>query len=383
MSETGSDFDVTDATDSPFECLSDGNGNGKGKRHVDTAGLLITDRFIVPNRPPANMPPMQTPVPLYQAPGVTGNVLLSNNPVHVPMVRPLHQQHQPSLPVQSLPADPAPAADAEMTQVLLTSQEAEKDESMTPPESTGGSGTSGGGGGEEDGLLSWISSGSGSFLSRVAEKAKNSVDSVITTLDPGMKEYLYSGGGVNIIVASDKECKVSPIREAFIDVFGRATVKGITASPGPVVAAQPVGTQAAQVAASERIAFIRRHLTNQVPQNQVIVALENFLIEMSPGCWYDMGCLYLDDPMSGLKLVTYTQSTPVPYEAMNYLKFETPNDYVFRESGFQKTIGHFMMEKLSIPNDRWHEAVVGIPRRSIVYMAACALAKLFKDKLAR
>jgi hypothetical protein len=33
-----------------------------------------------------------------------------------------------------------------------------------------------------------------------------------------------SGGDIDIIVASDKEVKISPIREAFQAVFGRATV---------------------------------------------------------------------------------------------------------------------------------------------------------------
>lgn len=35
---------------------------------------------------------------------------------------------------------------------------------------------------------------------------------------------LDSGGAVDIVVASDKEVKVSPIREAFQVVFGKATV---------------------------------------------------------------------------------------------------------------------------------------------------------------
>lgn len=39
-----------------------------------------------------------------------------------------------------------------------------------------------------EGFLNWIA-GNG-FLNRVAEKAKNSVDTMITTLDPGMKAYL-------------------------------------------------------------------------------------------------------------------------------------------------------------------------------------------------
>lgn len=39
-----------------------------------------------------------------------------------------------------------------------------------------------------EGFLNWIA-GNG-FLNRVAEKAKYSVDTMITTLDPGMKAYL-------------------------------------------------------------------------------------------------------------------------------------------------------------------------------------------------
>lgn len=42
------------------------------------------------------------------------------------------------------------------------------------------------------GILTWMKGAvaSGGILQRVAEKAKSSVDSMITTLDPQMKEYL-------------------------------------------------------------------------------------------------------------------------------------------------------------------------------------------------
>lgn len=42
------------------------------------------------------------------------------------------------------------------------------------------------------GLFTWVKGAvsTGGILHRVAEKAKNSVDSMITTLDPQMKEYL-------------------------------------------------------------------------------------------------------------------------------------------------------------------------------------------------
>ena len=42
-----------------------------------------------------------------------------------------------------------------------------------------------------------------------------------------MKEYIRSGGEVTVVVASDKEVKVQPVREAFQKVHGRATIFGI------------------------------------------------------------------------------------------------------------------------------------------------------------
>ena len=44
-----------------------------------------------------------------------------------------------------------------------------------------------------------------------------------------MKEYIRSGGEVTIVVASDKEVKVQPVREAFQKVLGRATIFGVAA----------------------------------------------------------------------------------------------------------------------------------------------------------
>lgn len=45
---------------------------------------------------------------------------------------------------------------------------------------------------DSGGLIGWMKGAvsSGGILSRVAEKAKNSVDSMITTLDPQMREYI-------------------------------------------------------------------------------------------------------------------------------------------------------------------------------------------------
>jgi hypothetical protein len=66
---------------------------------------------------------------------------------------------------------------------------------------------------------------SGGILSKVAEKAKHSVDSLITTLDPQMSEFINSGGDVEISVVSTDQDEIAPIREAIFSVFGKAWVK--------------------------------------------------------------------------------------------------------------------------------------------------------------
>jgi len=73
------------------------------------------------------------------------------------------------------------------------------------------------------------------------------------------KDYIHSGGDFRIVVASDKDVKVSPVREAFQLVLGKATVFGLAAQAASV-AAQPVGFAAARQAANERI----QNLQNQV-----------------------------------------------------------------------------------------------------------------------
>ena len=74
-----------------------------------------------------------------------------------------------------------------------------------------------------------------------------------------LQDYIYSGGDFRIIVASDKDVKISPVREAFQSALGKATVFGLATQAGSV-AAQPVGFAAGRQAANERI----QNIKNQV-----------------------------------------------------------------------------------------------------------------------
>ena len=104
-------------------------------------------------------------------------------------------------------------------------------------------------------MFGWVK-GSG-FLSKVVEKTKSVTENVITTLDPQMKEFIHSGGDIEVVVTSDKEDKVVPVREAFQEVFGQATVYGL-ASKCVSIAEQPVGFASGKQAALERISTLRK-----------------------------------------------------------------------------------------------------------------------------
>ena len=156
------------------------------------------------------------------------------------------------------------------------------------------------------GVFSWVKGGN--FLSKVVEKTKTMSENVITTLDPQMKEFMKSGGDIEVVVASDKEGKVGPVREAFQEVFGQATVYGL-ASRAASIAEQPVGFASGRQAALERVSSLRKG--SNVEAQTVIVGVESFLYEVTEDLWLDLCCLLLTDPARKISLQAFTQPTPV------------------------------------------------------------------------
>ncbi|XP_043278472.1 protein PRRC1-like isoform X2 [Venturia canescens] len=225
-------------------------------------------------------------------------------------------------------------------------------------------------------LFSWVKEtvANSNVLSKVAEKAKSSVNSMITTLDPQM----HSGGDVNIFVASNKEVKVSPIREAFQSVFGKATVTGV-AVESSAVAEQPVGFAAGIKGAEERITATRQ--LSHVPKDAPIVAIENFLLEVGVDKWYDLGVLILNDPKNSVNLQTFTQMTPVPSQIVTVARDSTPSDYPLKWSGFSITTGSLMGTNLQVSHNEWHHALTGVSRRDIILLAAQSLAGIYKNTI--
>ncbi|XP_060125409.1 protein PRRC1 isoform X2 [Zootoca vivipara] len=212
----------------------------------------------------------------------------------------------------------------------------------------------------------------------VLDKTKHSMETMITTLDPGMAPYIKSGGELDIVVTSTKEVKVAAVREAFQEVFGMATVTGEAGQSN--IAPQPVGYAAGLKGAQERIDSLRR--TGVIHEKQPAVSVENFIAELLPDKWFDIGCLIVEDPIHGIHLETFTQATPVPLEYVQQAQSLTPQDYNLRWSGLLVTVGEVIEKQLlHVNRTDWHSAFTGMSRRQMIYSTAKAIAGMYKQRL--
>uniref|UniRef100_UPI00398EBCCF protein PRRC1 isoform X2 n=1 Tax=Pristiophorus japonicus TaxID=55135 RepID=UPI00398EBCCF len=217
-----------------------------------------------------------------------------------------------------------------------------------------------------------------SVVKSVLDKTKHSVESMITTLDPGMAPYIKSGGDLDVLVTSNKEVKVTAIRDAFQEMFGLATVTGEAGQSN--IAPQPVGYAAGLKGAQERIDSLRR--SGMIHEKQVTVSIENFIAELLPDKWFDIGCLILEDPVHGIRLENFTQATPVPLQYVQQAQNLTPTDYNLRWSGLMVTLGEVMQRNIpQVNRTDWHIMLTGMSRRQMIYSAAKALAGMYKQQL--
>ncbi|XP_070622782.1 protein PRRC1 [Erythrolamprus reginae] len=212
----------------------------------------------------------------------------------------------------------------------------------------------------------------------VLDKTKHSVETMITTLDPGMAPYMKSGGELDIVVTSLKEVKVAAVRQAFQDVFGMATVTGEDGHSN--IAPQPVGYAAGLKGAQERLDSLRR--TGVIHQKQPAVSVESFIAELLPDKWFDIGCLILEDPVHGIHLESFTQATPIPVEYIQQAQSLTHADYNLRWSGLLVTVGEVIARNLPHVNSTdWHASFTGMSRQQMIYSAAKAIAGMYKQRL--
>ncbi|KAJ3636574.1 hypothetical protein MTP99_000107 [Tenebrio molitor] len=221
------------------------------------------------------------------------------------------------------------------------------------------------------GLIGWMKDAvsSGGILSKVAEKAKHSVDSLITTLDPQMSEFIYSGGDVEISVVSTDQDEIAPIREAIFSVFGKAWVNGVSVKVEEKKH-QAVGFEEGFKRVEEKIKAALQN--NKSPT----IAVENVLLRQDDQ-WYDLSVLLLKDEEKQITIKTFTQSTPIPLDLfLKQAEKEMPG-YAKGCDSTEKLLAAY----LQICKNGWQQSVSGVARKETLFLAARALVTLYKNKL--
>uniref|UniRef100_A0A3Q3WMI4 Non-canonical purine NTP phosphatase/PRRC1 domain-containing protein n=1 Tax=Mola mola TaxID=94237 RepID=A0A3Q3WMI4_MOLML len=276
-----------------------------------------------------------------------------SNPTAMPVSNPLVQQ--PAMTGGLATASP------------ITFPEEQEDPRVSSDTETGG------------GIWSFFKGVAGNHVVKtVLDKTKHSVESMITTLDPGMAPYIKSGGDIDIVVTSDKELNVEAVRDAFQEIFGMAMVTG---EPGRSnIAPQPVGYAAGLKGAQERIDSLRR--AGVIHENQPVVSMENFIAELFPDKWFDIGCLILEDPVNSIHIEIFTQATPLALHLVQQAQSLTPPNYSLRWSGLIVTVGEVLERSMpNINGTDWHQALTGMSQWQMIQSAAKALAGLYKQQL--
>lgn len=203
---------------------------------------------------------------------------------------------------------------------------------------------------------------SSQVVTKMVEKAKSSVDSIITTLDPQMSEYIYSGGDLEITVTTEEDDIVSGVREAAHSVLGQAWVNGIKLGM-PVQKTQAVGFEKALNNAKDKIQYSFKF------RKTVTVAIENLLLEHKKK-WFDLSVLVLKDFEKDINIYTFSQATPVPVE--KFLEKDVADiDIENKLSEYLKAV------------PCWQEEVSGISRKEVISLSARLLFKLYKDNLSQ
>ncbi|XP_041984433.1 protein PRRC1-like [Aricia agestis] len=357
--------------------------NTEKKNKIPAAPVLVTSGNLLSNvAPPTQLPNFVTSAPApstqnAEASSTADKQTAQAKDAEQPAPEPMEQS--PRTPENFSPA--IPLCKGEPTMPLRSPEDSQETLStaslpVTPETDRIGDIMPG------SGLLTWVKGAvsTGGILQRVAEKAKSSVDSMITTLDPQMKEYLRSGGDLLVVVASDKDVKISPVREAFQTVFGKATVIGYEAQ-SDVTAAQPVSYAAAYAAAKQRVAYlrsVRADLHNNVP----VVAIESYIQEAVTDRWFEQSLLLLSQPSLGIELQLVSQATPLPAAAAAAARAATPSDYAHAQTGYGVTVGSVMADSLQVPHTQWQEATCGVSRRELLLLAARSIAGSYKNLLA-
>lgn len=211
------------------------------------------------------------------------------------------------------------------------------------------------------------------------KQIKNATDSVLTTLDPGMEEYLKPV--INIGVASQNLSVLFGVKQGFSNAHGIAIVKGqhIVQDKSPLL---PVGFEAGINAVNDMLHTLS-NVNFEFPSEYLLLATHVFITELIPNQWSAMVCVGLKDPQRNFLLHTFSQPIPLPTECVTIAYNRTLQNVAEQFVGYDITIDEAVKLHIPFTNEKdWCSALTDIPLKHIISVVSQCLASDYKRYIA-
>ncbi|XP_055357905.1 uncharacterized protein LOC129602781 [Paramacrobiotus metropolitanus] len=237
------------------------------------------------------------------------------------------------------------------------------------------SGTHGQGTGGSSFSKSWLAQASFDTIKNVTEKAKSTVATIMTTLDPQLKSYTGTapGGGEQLTkeitifyIGNETNNMMDALKMGFEGVYRTCYV--YTRSGTAVGHKQQTSFAEALNVATQTL-----NLARSAPQLQTspLIAVEPFVVELFPENWYVGSCVALSIP-GGALLHVFTQLSQLPTGLISL-----PQGMTVLPTPLDEMVTRV------IPNttrDSWMEPVTGVSWGATVALAARLLAANYRRK---
>ncbi|XP_065059855.1 protein PRRC1-like isoform X2 [Rhopilema esculentum] len=210
---------------------------------------------------------------------------------------------------------------------------------------------------------------------QILQKTKNATDTVLTTLDPGMEEYLNPV--VHLAIGSQDSNIMQAIRQGFKNVFGHTAAKGHGVQHS--YARLPIGFDLATKSVTEKLDAITA-IDFKFNQPYVHVAIQPFLTELQQGRWSCMLCLAIRDCSKQIQLQTFSQPIQIPSQCISIAYNKTSQEVA--QYGLDVDIDEAVRLYQPYANDQdWCSTLTGIKLETVITMAAQGLAAEYRREL--